>query len=549
MASEDAWDRVQELLSLTGADDASAAWLLCDRHDPHALAYRFVSDDLSARDMNYGELRISSERFAHGLWSIGIRPGDRVATLMGKSPEYLIALMGIWRLGAVYVPLFTAFAQPTVASRLKDCGAKLVICDAAQQSKLTHESQPRVSWRVVTTGPDSEGIFAFDDLMNCEGVFSAAAVGGNAPFIHIFTSGTTGKAKGVVVPLRALAAFWAYAEFGLNLRPDDLYWCAADPGWAYGLYFGVLGSLSTGTPSLLLSGGFSPATTFAVLGSEGVTAFAAAPTVFRSLRNSGLPAPPGLKLRCVSSAGEPLTPETNEWATGALGVPVHDHYGQTEAGMLINNHHHPLLRRHLKSGSMGRPMPGWTAVLLEISSDKLAAPGTVGRIVMDLEQSPLAFFESYEGDAEKSSEKFAGGGRWYVTGDIGSVDEDGDFHFASREDDVIIMAGYRIGPVELEAVILLHPAAAECAVIATPDQIRGEVIELFVVLTKDTTGSDELSQELKSWVRTRYALHAYPRVVHFIDALPKTPSGKIQRAELRARRLKEIAASLPGAAS
>ena len=164
---------------------------------------------------------------------------------------------------------------------------------------------------------------------------------------------------------------------------------------------------------------------------------------------------------------------------------------------------------------------------------------------MDLEHSPLAWFEHYVGDAEKSAEKFTAGGRWYVTGDIGCVDEDGDFHFASRDDDVIIMAGYRIGPAELEAVILLHPAVAECAVIAAPDEIRGEVIEVFVVPSSGTAGSEELAQELKLWVKTRYAAHAYPRVVHFSEELPKTPSGKIQRAELRTRRRRELAAARP----
>lgn len=547
MTESETSERVRYLLNMTSAADLSAGWLLCDRHEPDALAYRFVAEDLTPSDMTYGELRARSERFAQGLWSIGIRPGDRVATLMGKSPEYLTALMGIWRLGAVYVPLFTAFAPPAVASRLKDSEAKLVICDAAQQSKLVSEENTAATtpWRIVTTGPDNRDAIPFGDLMENDSGFEAASLGGDAPFIHIFTSGTTGKAKGVVVPLRALAAFRAYAEFGLDLRPDDLYWCGADPGWAYGLYFGLLSSLSTGTPSLLLSGGFTPAATLAVLAAEGVTNFAAAPTVYRALRNSGLPVPAGLKLRCLSSAGEPLTPETNEWAKEALGLPIHDHYGQTEAGMLINNHHHPLLRNPLKPGSMGRTMPGWTATVLDLTEDRPAAPGVVGRIVMDLDHSPLAWFERYEGDAQKSAEKFSGGGRWYVTGDIGRVDEDGDFHFASRDDDVIIMAGYRIGPAELEAVILLHPAVAECAVIAAPDEIRGEVIEVFVVASTGNAGSDELAQELKLWVKTRYAAHAYPRVVHFVEELPKTPSGKIQRAELRARRKQELAAVRP----
>jgi acetyl-CoA synthetase len=508
------------------------------------LAYRFIGSDLSTFDLSYGELRARSERFAAGLAALGVEPGDRVASLMGKSPHYLVALMGIWRLGAVYVPLFTAFAPSAIAFRLLESKAKVIICDAAQQHKLVpgEEIPAEAPWHVITTGAGGDGAVAFDDLMaEPAAPVAAAALGGDGPIIHIFTSGTTGKPKGVVVPMRALAAFWAYAEFGLGLQPDDLYWCAADPGWAYGLYFGILGSFCTGVPSLLLEGGFSPETTLAVLAGQGVTNFTAAPTVYRALRTSGLAVPSGLKLRCASSAGEPLTPEVNDWAMSALGVAVTDHYGQTEAGMLINNHHHPLLARPLKPGSMGQAMPGWTAVVLDEARDEQVGPDVIGRVAMDLTQSPLAWFTKYAGDVAKSAEKFAGDGRWYLTGDIGSRDGDGYFHFSSRDDDVIIMAGYRIGPFDVESVIAAHGAVAECAVIAVPDEVRGEVIEAFAVLRDKHLASDALSRELQNWVKTRYAAHAYPRTVHFVEALPKTASGKIQRAELRQARRSELA--------
>lgn len=536
--------RVNELRAITSAADASTAGLLCDRHDPDSLAYRIVGADLSTLDLSYGELRAKSERFAAGLAALGVQSGDRVATLMGKSEHYLVALMGIWRLGAVYLPLFTAFAPPAIAFRLLESKTKVVICDAAQQPKLapSEDISADAPWRVITTGAGGNGVIRFDVLMaEPSPPIASAALGGDAPIIHIFTSGTTGKPKGVVVPLRALAAFWTYAEFGLGLESDDFYWCAADPGWAYGLYFGLLGSFSTGVPSLLLEGGFSPETTFAVLEGQGITNFAAAPTVYRALRTSGLTVPSGLKLRYASSAGEPLTPEVNDWAASALGVLVHDHYGQTEAGMLINNHHHPLLKRPLKPGSMGHAMPGWTAVILDEKRDEQVSPNAVGRVAMDLAQSPLAWFTKYEGDAAKSAEKFAGEGRWYLTGDVGYLDDEGYFHFSSRDDDVIIMAGYRIGPFDVESVIAAHEAVAECAVIAVPDEVRGEVIEAFVVLRDKHLASDALARELQNWVKTRYAAHAYPRVVHFAEALPKTLSGKIQRVELRQQRRSELA--------
>ena len=528
--------RVTSLLARFSAPQASAAHLLCDRHDPARIAYRVVAADLSAVDLTYGALRRDSERLAAALSSIGLREGDRIATLMGKSTEYLVAVMAIWRLGAVHVPLFTAFAPPAVAFRLTASRCKLVFCDSAQRAKLRPaESMPAdPPWRVVTTGLGDSTALAYDDLLASGDVgFPAAALGGQAPLVQIYTSGTTGKPKGVLVPLRAVASFQTYAEYGLGICPDDVFWNAADPGWAYGLYFGIIATFSTGALGILLEGGFSPQATLQVLSRYGVTNLTAAPTVYRSLRTSGMAPAADLKLRCASSAGEPLTPEVNEWARMALGLAVHDHYGQTEAGMLINNHQHPVLRQPLKLGSMGQAMPGWTAVVLKPLSDEMAAVGEPGRVAMDLTQSPLAWFEGYVDDAAKSAEKFSSDGRWYFTGDAGWMDEDRYFHFSSRDDDVIIMAGYRIGPFEVESVLSIHPSVSECAVIAVPDEVRGEVIEAVVVLRHGCAPTAELTAELQEWVKKGYAAHAYPRRVHYVESLPKTPSGKIQRFVLR----------------
>lgn len=535
--------RVGELVQLYSTHDANAAHLLCDRYASDALAYRIIDANLVARDVSYGELRSASEQFAGALQALGVRPGDRVATLMGKSWTYLVTLMGIWRLGAVHVPLFTAFAPPAIALRLQGSGAKIVVCDPSQRKKLEPSADipAGAPWRVITTGEAPGDELGFQSLMRAASpLMQAATIGGEGALIHIYTSGTTGSPKGVVVPLRALASFRAYAEFALDLRPDDLYWCGADPGWAYGLYFGILSSLSTGTPSILLEGGFTPEATIAVLADQGVTNFAAAPTVYRALRASELKPSSPLRLRCASSAGEPLTPEVNDWARDALGISVHDHYGQTEAGMLINNHHNPSLGAALKVGSMGRVMPGWAAAVLHEDCDEEVGPNEIGRIVMDLKRSAFAWFKGYEGNADKSAEKFSSDGRWYITGDTGRVDEDGYFHFSSRDDDVIIMAGYRIGPFEVESVLVTHPAVLEAAVIAAPDEVRGEVLEAFVVLREGRAATDELAREIQTWVKTRYAAHAYPRAVHFADALPKTPSGKIQRYVLKQQRRQAI---------
>jgi acetyl-CoA synthetase len=523
--------RVHDLKKLFGASSASAAHLLCDRYDADRAAYHILDADLDDRVLSYGDLQRESRRVAAGLAAMGIGQGDCVATLMGKSRNYLIALVAIWRLGAVHVPLFTAFAPPEIALRLEASGAKLIVCDAAQRAKL--DTSGAAGWKIVTTGAPLDGDTDFQTLLaSTDPVPPPAAVGGDGALIQIFTSGTTGRPKGVAVPLRALASFQIYAEYGLGLCPDDRFWNAADPGWAYGLYFGILASLITGVESFLYTGGFSPEATARILEDYRITNLAAAPTVYRSLEHAGVDFGK-LALRCASSAGEPLTPEVNEWAARALGVEVRDHYGQTEAGMMINNHHHPELKAQLRAGSMGVAMPGWTAEILQESADAPAAPGQLGRVAIDIGASPLFWFDGYIGEPDKSAQKFSPDGRWYLTGDIGRRDEDGFFYFASRDDDVIIMAGYRIGPVEIEAVLTRHPAVLECAAVAVEDAVRGEVLEAAVVLAAGFEPSEELSAELQTKVKREFAAHAYPRQIHYVASIPKTASGKLQRFLVR----------------
>ncbi len=544
--SPDPTSDVDLLLERYGGPDASVARLLCDDHRADRVAFTVVDRDLRSTTLTYGELRDRSERVATALRARGIRPGDRVATLMGKSADYVTVLLAIWRAGAVQVPLFTAFAPPAIAIRLVGSGAKLIVCDPSQRAKLDPgEDIPAAApWQVVVAGDATgrTGDLLLSDLEADRALgVQPASVGGDGGLIHIYTSGTTGSPKGVVAPVKALAAFATYMKYALDLRSDDVFWNAADPGWAYGLYYAILGPLTLGVPSLLLDAPFSPELTWAVLSQHGVTNFAAAPTVYRSLRASSAPAPRGLSLRCASSAGEPLTPEINLWAIDVLGTPVHDHYGQTEGGMLVNNHHHPALRRPLKRASMGRPMPGWSMHVLEPDADIPANTGDIGRVAVDMSESPLAWFFGYHEAPEATASKFSPDGRWYYTGDTASVDEDGDFFFRSRDDDIIIMAGYRIGPFEVESVLAMHPSVAESAAIAVPDEVRGEVLEAHVVLAEGCVGDDGLVNELQTLVKQKFAAHAYPRHIVFVEQLPKTPSGKVQRFILRQQRREELA--------
>ncbi|MGW0181733.1 AMP-binding protein [Nocardia sp. NPDC003345] len=528
--------RVRELLDSYDHADACAAYLLCDRHPADAVAFTVVDEDLSAVDLTYGELRERSQRCAAALAGLGVGPGDRVATLMAKSADLVVVLLGLWRCGAVHVPLFTAFAPPAIAFRLRASAAAVVVTDPDQAAKLApgDDIPADPPWQTIVAGDAAlPGALRLDDLLAAAGAAAPPAiVGGDGLLVQLFTSGTTGTPKGVPIPVRALAAFHAYQEFALDVRPGDVFWNAADPGWAYGLYYAILGPLASGVRSLLLHAGFAPDLTWRVLERFGVTNFAAAPTVYRSLRAAGSAGAP-IRLRRASSAGEPLTPEVVAWSADALGVAVRDHYGQTEHGMVICNAWHDDLDVVAPGGSMGRALPGWECAVLADDSDTEAPPGQLGRLAIDTERSALLWFLGYLDDPERSAARYTADGRWYLTGDAGYRDPEGFFHFSARDDDVVIMAGYRIGPFEVESVLVLHDAVAEAAVVGLPDELRGEVLEAFVVLRAGTEGTGALESELQTLVKNKFAAHAYPRRVHFVSALPKTPSGKVQRYLLR----------------
>lgn len=524
--------RVQEVLAVYGSPNAGVTHLLCDRYPDEKTAFRIVPRLGQTVTLSYGQLKERSGRLASGLAKLGLKPGDRIATLMSKSEDYLVTLLAIWRLGAVYVPLFTAFATPAIEMRLASSSTKLIVCDGGQRSKLEGLAGTLPGLRVVGADYHGHGDLSLADI-EASGERGLAHIGGGDwPIIEVYTSGTTGKPKGVVVPVRAIAAFQVYAEFGLGLLPDDVFWNAADPGWAYGLYCGIIASLSLGVTSVIHGDKFTPEGVVDVLVREKVTNFTAAPTVYRSLRAHGVEEGQ-ISLRCASSGGEPLTPDVNLWAPKALGAVVHDHYGQTEAGMLVNNHHHQALKQPIKSGSMGRALPGWRMTVIDPDTHEPLAPGMPGILAADLARSPLHWFQGYVGAPEMNSERLSSDRRWYLTGDVAQYDEDGSFRFSSRSDDLIIMAGYRIGPFDVESVLSTHPAVREVAVVATPDAIRGEVIEAVVVLTQGFSPSEALSEELKQKVRADYGAYAYPRRVHYRDNLPKTPSGKIQRFVIR----------------
>jgi acetyl-CoA synthetase len=517
---------VREIRDRWEPPGASAVELMCDRHPEQAVALVLCDERGAGRDVTFGELRRRSEQIAGVLHERGVGEGDRVATLMGKGLELVATIIGAWRVGAIYAPLFTAFAADGVRMRLEATQTTLVVCDEQQAGKLAASDG---AWSVLVAGSAGGGRSLDAACATATPFTGAHAGGGDGPIVHMLTSGTTGTPKGVVHPLRYLAGWEGYFTYALAADPRGRFWSVADPGWAYGLYTAVLTPLALGLASHLQQVPFSPHATAALLREREITDFAAAPTIFRAMRAAGVDVA-GLALERASTAGEPLTPDVTEWARGALGVEVRDHFGQTELGMVAGQPHHEALLEPVRPSSMGRALPGWAVTILRRDEDVPADDGELGRLAVDLEASPFMTFGGY---VPARGDRFTADGRYYLTGDAGVRDADGSLSFGARDDDVIIMAGYRIGPADVESVLAAHPAVAECAVVAVPDEVRGEVIKAVVVATAGAGPGPELEAELRAWVKDRYAAHAAPRIIAFTDRLPRTPSGKVQRYLLR----------------
>jgi acetyl-CoA synthetase len=503
----------------------------CDRHaGKDRVALFWESKDGRSARVTFDELRERSARLANLLQARGVKPGDRVAGLLPRIPDLLVVILGTWRAGAVYQPLFTAFGPKAIENRVRSSEARLIFTDRENRRKLRDIA---TCPPVITVGGEegSAGTTDGDDfapqLMQQPATFEPVMMRGDDPFLMLFTSGTTGPAKGVSVPLKALLSFYGYMRWSLDLRPEDAYWNIADPGWAYGLYYAVIGPLLLGHATTFYDGPFTVDSTYQVIRKHGITNLAGAPTAYRLLIAAGEEAAQAIRgqLRVASSAGETLNPEVIRWFAETLDCPIHDHYGQTEVGMVLCNHHglaHPV-----HPGSAGLAMPGFRLAVVDDDARELPA-GTPGILAIDRERSPLFWFPGYW---RQPTTNWVGD--YHLTGDTVELNPDGSISFVGRSDDIITSSGYRIGPYEVESALLEHPAVAEAAVIGKPDPQRTQLVKAFVVLKGGVKPTLELTGELQEWVKTRLAAHAYPREIAFIDEIPKTPSGKIQRFILR----------------
>ena len=507
------------------AKGVNAAIECCDRWvGRERPALHWISKDFGEeKTLTFEALRDRSGRFANLLRERGIGRGDVVAGLLPRIPELLVVALGVWRVGAIYQPLFTAFGPAAIESRVTSAGgshAKLIVTDEANRPKLDAIANCPP---VMLVG---DGFSATLATRSAE--IAPVMLRGEDPFVILFTSGTTGNPKAVRWPLRMLLNIAIYMRDAVGLRKDDHFWNVADPGWAYGMAFSAIGPLQLGCPTLFFEGGFTVEAALRLIASRKITNVAAAPTVYRLMMAAGdaMGAIAG-QLRVASSAGEPLNPEVMRWAERVLHVPLRDHYGQTEILMVVNNHH--ALEHAVRAGAAGVPMPGFAVAVLD-EALRPVAPDTQGVLAVHRPTSPLFHFDGYWG-ADTPSFR----GEWYLTGDTVQQDGDGHIFFVGRNDDIITSAGYRIGPFDVESSIIEHPSVAEVAVVGKPDPERTEIVKAFIVLRPGFAASAELETELRQHVRTRLGLHAYPREIEFIKELPKTPSGKVQRFLLRRR--------------
>jgi acetyl-CoA synthetase len=547
---EFSWERARgELSGLPGGRGLNIAYEAVDRHalgsGGNVVALRCVGHNDRVTELTYEDLRRLTNRFANALCALGIGPGDRVFTLLGRVPELYVTVLGTLKNLSVLAPLFSAFGPEPICERLRLGDARvLVTSEELYRRKIAaiRDRLPGLKHVLVIGKTAPEGSLSFHEtLAACSDGFDIPDTDPDDMALLHFTSGTTGRPKAAVHVHEAVVAHHATARFALDLHPEDVFWCTADPGWVTGMSYGVIAPLVCGLTMVTDAGDFDTRRWYRVLAEHRVTVWYTAPTAIRMLMRHGAEVAKDYDLsalRFVASVGEPLNPEAVVWGQEALGLPVHDNWWQTETGaIMISN----FAGMDIRPGSMGRPLPGIEAAVLERGPNGRARV-TRGRVqVIDRGEGELALrpgwpsmFRGYLHEEERYAKTFAGG--WYLTGDVARIDEDGYFWFVARADDVIKSAGHLIGPFEVESTLMEHPAVAEAGVIGKPDPVAGEIVKAFVTLKPGHEPSPELRRELIAFGRRRLGAVA-AREITFDQHLPHTRSGKVMRRLLKAREL------------
>jgi acetyl-CoA synthetase len=547
--SEFTWDEAETLLTGLPGGKMNIAHEAIDRHADgdtgHRVAIRWLGRHGDIEDYTYAELAEATSRFASGLRNLGVGKGDRVFTLSSRIPELYIATLGALKNGSVAAPLFSAFGPEPIQTRLTMGKGRVLVTTETLYKRKVAAIRDQMPWleHIIVVGGAVEGTISFDAMLKTgDPGFPAEPMDGEDMALLHFTSGTTGAPKGAVHVHRAVLHHYVSALYALDLHPEDIYWCTADPGWVTGTSYGIIAPLTHGVTSIVDEGEFDAERWYRTIDEQKVSVWYTAPTAVRMMMKAGreLAQESDLSsLRFVASVGEPLNPEAVVWGLDALGLPIHDNWWQTETGgIMVANY----AAEQIRPGSMGLPLPGVEATILrrtETGSIRLNPDGTAEEESEPLTEGELALrpgwpsmFRGYLGMEERYEKSFVGG--WYRTGDLAERDSDGYFWFVGRGDDVIKSAGHLIGPFEVESAMMEHPAVAEAGVIGKPDEVAGEVVKAFVSLNPGFTWSEELSKELLGWSRVKLGASVAPREIDFEPDLPHTRSGKIMRRLLKA---------------
>jgi len=536
------WEQAKNELNLDENSNINIGYIISDRICELGMGEKtaliWESFEGLERRYTFNDLRLYSNSFAKFFKELGIIPGERICIFLDRIPALYIGLIGILKTGAIAQPLFSAFGEEALFTRLDDANTTAILTSRKHIGKVRRirDKLPALKYVVVVDGEgmvlkEGEIAFDFEKVQKVE-KFDIYKVTPESPSLLHYTSGTTGKPKGALHVHSSIIAQYITTKWVLDLRPDDLYWCTADPGWVTGTSYGILGPWSMGITQLVLEIGFMPEKWYQAIQNHKVTVFYTAPTAIRMLMKEGesLVKKYDLSsLRHMVSVGEPLNAEAVIWSEKVMGLPFHDSYWQTETGCIVISNY-PGMK--IKPGSMGKAVPGIVATVVDPKEFKpINHPGSVGLIA--LKPGWPAMFRIYWKNKDAYDSKFKNG--WYITGDRSSIDADGYFWFVGRDDDVINTAGHLVGPFEVESALIEHPAVAESAAIGKPDPVNMEVVKAFIALKPGYEPSDELKLEIINFVRKKLSPLAMPQEIEFRDSLPKTRSGKIMRRLLKAQ--------------
>jgi len=487
----------------------------------------------------YNDLRLLSDSIGQYLRDLGIKPEDRVCLFMDKVPELYIGFLGVLKIGAIAQPLFSAFGDESLFVRLENAQTKAIITQRKHAPKVRKilDKMPWLQHLIIvdydSAKPlqDREVSMEMEKLPKAEN-FQIHPTKAESPSVLHYTSGTTGQPKGVKHVHYSLISQYLTAKWVLDLQDDDIYWCTADPGWVTGTSYGIIGAFSNGVTQCVLDAGFSADNWYKFIEKHRISMWYSAPTAIRSLMKAGDEVIKKYDLSCLrhlASVGEPLNSEAVIWSDKVFGKPFLDTYWQTETGsIMITNF--PGMK--IKPGSMGKAFPGITATVIDSETfEPFDGPGKIGLIA--IKPGWPSMMRMYWNNEETYKNKFKNG--WYLPGDRSSIDPEGYFWFVGRDDDVINTGGHLVSPFEVESALLEHPAVAESAVVSKPDFVNMEVVKAFVTLKPGFTGSKDLDLDIMNFVRKKLSPLAMPQEIEFIDALPKTRSGKIMRRILHAK--------------